>query len=639
MTKRQSGLPFRPSFQPIPKTQLTFCNVSIVPARTRNGATRYMSATWGGAFYLFDRDGRADVIPLPEGAQGTYSFAPDPEPGFAWVVFTGGKVAQVDVDAGKIVFLQDVPLKIINWSATITQDGFLVCAASPGDVMVYDTRRREVKHVIAPISPTNHYGKHLQAAPDGCVIVPIMIPAAELIRLDPGTGEFTSNDARPYLKGKTSLPRSITLLPDGRYAIPKADNVCLLNYPGFEPLGMLDYPAGGEWQTFRNEEDGRLFAYRSEEGPLYVLGDGDRWAVVLDRFPLRCGRAQLGAMFAALPENRVLALSGFGELVEYDPDGTPRLVAELDNCGCQRISALAADEGRRVFTTTFINASFQEMDMATGRGRNVRPCQNIGGQACHAEWFQGKLWLACYHGGEITVYDPESGGDWPENPRPFAQIGQQQIRPVGFCVDGRHLWCATHAEYGTYGGALTRIDPASGACKVWRNIVPDHNPTGIVPDLDRGRIYGGTTVWPDCNSAPAAEGPATVYAFDLARESVLWTARPVDDAQTIFVSAAYGDVVIASAGGRLILIRADDGGVERIIDAALPLDGRACSLFVGGDGELHLASTDGLFRYDLDSGPGEQLIEGPVARPRVRGADLFFIRDYTVGFAEGLWKA
>lgn len=626
-------------FIPIPKTQLTFVNVALVPARTRAGETRYLCATWDGAFYVFDRAGREHVVPLPEGTSGTYSFAPDVEPGFAWALFTGGKIARVDVDAGEIVFLQDVPLKVINWGATMTADALFVATATPGDVMVYDTRRREVRRMITPITEKCHYGKYLQAAPDGAAIVPIMVPGAELIRLDPRTGEFTSADIAGSVTEENFLPKSVTLLPDGRYAVPRPADVALLEYPGFARLGTLPYPdAGGGWRTFRNEEDGRLFAHRGQEEPLYALSGDERWEVYLNRFPLICGRVRLGVMFAALPENRLLALSHFGELVEYDPDGTPRLVAELSNFGEQRISALGPTDGDRVFTTTFINCSFQEMSLTTGEGRNVRPCQKHGGQACEALWFRDKLWLACYGGAEITVYEPDKGGDWPENPRPFADIGHEQMRPLGLCADDRSLWCVTHAQYGRYGGALSRIDPDTGACKVWRNLLPDHNPTGLVLDRARRRIYGGTSVWPDCASAPAAEGPAGVYAFDTEAGTVVWTARPVADAENVLVCCVHGDLVIAASGDQLILLRAEDGAPAGTRVADPPLDGRANTLFVGSDGELCLACPDGLFRYDLDGGRGERLIEGPVSRPKPRGQDLFFIRDYQVGVAEGLWR-
>jgi hypothetical protein len=622
----------------IPKTQLTFVNVFLVPVRTRAGETRYMSATWGGAVYLFDRAGRGPVFPLPEGTFGSYSLAADAEPGFAWVVFTGGKIARVDVDAGRIDFMQSVPLENLNWSAVVTREGLLVCSAHPGDVMVYDTRRREVKHLLRPFAPPNRAGKYLQAAPDGGVIVANMLPDAEFVRLDPRTGQITRADATPHLGATRFLPPSVTLLPEGRYAVPRADGVALLSYPEFRQVGTTPYPGDGEWRTFRNEEDGRLFAFRNEEEPLYVLGPDGAWQVWLERFPRQLGKARLETMFAALPGNRLLALSAFGECVEYDPSGAPRLVAELDNYGYQRICDLAPAEGARVFTTTFINSSFQELDLRTGEGRNHRPCQKRSGQASTAVWAQGRLWLGCYGGAEITEYDPRKGGDWPENPRPFADIGHEQMRPISLAAEGRHLWCDTNAHYGKHGGALTRIDTATGDCRVRRHPVPDHNVTGIVVDTAARRIYGGTTVWPDQQSAPAAQGPAAVYAFDIARESVLWRAQPLEGAAWMSVHALWRGTVIAAANGKLILLRAEDGSLLRVFDANFPEGEPAARLFVGGDGALHLASREGLFRYDLDRGPGERLIDGPVGTPRVRGADFFFVREFEVGFVEGLWR-
>ena len=47
-----------------------------------------------------------------------------------------------------------------------------------------------------------------------------------------------------------------------------------------EGTRAVAYPGEGEWRTFRNEEDGRLFAFRPGEGPLYALGDGAQFAPV-----------------------------------------------------------------------------------------------------------------------------------------------------------------------------------------------------------------------------------------------------------------------------------------------------------------------------------------------------------------------
>ena len=593
--------------------------------------------------HLFESRGKEKVIAYPEGGQGTYSFVAATEDGFGWAVHTGGKITQIDVDAGAYAFVEDVPLKVINWGAAITREGYLVCEASPGDVMVYDTNRREVRHMLTPISEENHYAHDPRAASDGCVIIPMGVPGAEVIRLDPRTGEYES--FRPRLIGEEgfTFPGSVTVLPDGRFAIPRAREVATLGYPGFEEASPLAYPAehGGDWRTFRDYGDGRLFAYPATGGPLYRLNDGCKWEVYLEGFSLQYGHAEM-IMFSALPGRRLLGMSTFGEVVRYEPDGTASLAAQLDNSGYQRISDLVPTEGDCVFTTTFINMSFQEMDLETGEGRNIRPCQKKGGQAPCAVWGAGKLWLACYGGAEITAYDPESGGEWPENPRPVLAIGEEQMRPVGLCAAGSDLWCATHAKYGLLGGALARIDTTRETCKVWRNLAPDHNPTSLVADAGRGHVYLGTTIHADSKSAPPAPRPAAVLAFDMERECVAWVAHPVEDAESMLVVGTVAGQVCAWGWAdetrRIALLDAATGAVVKHAPLRLPEDWRGWEFFIGADGELYIASpTDGLFRYDPDEGLGERIIGGPVLKPRVRGKDLFFVRAHSVGVIEGMW--
>jgi len=632
---------------PIPKTRLSFCNVPMMPVRTRAGETRYLCATWGGAMHLFDRHGAEKVIAYPEGAQGSYSFAPAVEDGFAWAAHTGGKITLIDVDEGEYAFVQDVPLKAINWGATITRDGLLVCAASPGDVMVYDTNRREVRRTIAPISPENHYAHNLRTASDDCVVIAIWSPRGELVRLDPRTGEYESA-APDAVRDGGFFPRSLTLLRDDRIAIPRPARVEVFTYPDFTEAPSLAYPEtrADDWRTFRDYGDGRLYAWHEDGGPLYRLDDAEQWEVYLERFAPSASHPPSG-MFCALPDRRLLGLNLFGELVEYGPRGEATRVAQLDNLGEQRVHSLTPGEGARVFTTTFINMSLQELDYRTGEGRNISPCQKGGGQANDTVWLNGKLWMAGYGGAEIDVYDPSAGGEWPQNPRPVVDIGEEQMRPVGLETDGRHLWCATHARYGKLGGALARIDPEKETCKTWRNLVPGHNSAGLLVDEEGGRVYVGTTTAADCDSAPPAKGPAATYAFDMTQERVAWVSTPREEATAMtVVGLLRGRLMALSRSAKdaaIHLLRPDDGRLLETHEIKLPPRWSeawpSCEFLVGPDGLLYVASPlDGLFRYDLADGPGEQLIDGPVVKPRARGADLFFVRDYRVGVCEGLWE-
>jgi len=624
----------------IPKTRLAFVNVPLVPVRTRAGETRYLCATWGGAMHLFDRAGTEKIIPYPEDTAGSYSFVPDLENGYAWAVHTGGKITRIDVDAGKIDFVQDIPLSNLNWSAALTPDGRLVCAAHPGDVMVYDVHRREVVDMFTPISTANTKGRCV-CAPDGRMVIPMLNPGAELILLDPRTGAQESVlvlDDTAY-----TFPRAFTFLPDGRIALPRTTQVDTLTYPGFAAGPILAYPEPGEeWRSFRDTADGRLYAWSGEERPLYRLTDACEWEVYLERFSTTFHRHELD-MFSVLPNRGLLALTRFGLLLEYDSRGAQSAIAQLDNLGRQRISALAPGAGDQVFTSTFINSSFQEVDYRTGRARNITPCQAKGGQVNNLLWFGERLWLAAYGGAEINVYDPNGGGAWPENPRPAVLIGEDQMRPLALETDGHSLWCVTHAKYGLLDGALTRVDPVTLKHKVWRGLVPQSNPTSLA--LHDGMVYVGTTIHRDQRAGPPGPVPGAVVAFDAARERVAWTARPVADAEAVQVVGVLDDHLLAIAfmPEMETLLRLDLDGGELLQAAALGFDrqGGPWSFFIGG-GRLCAALPDGVFLYDLALGVGERLVPGPVSpgpTPVSRGDDLFYIREHEVAVAEGLWES
>ena len=591
----------QPRLTPIPKTQLTFVNVPLVPVRTRAGETRYLCATWGGAMHLFDRYGAEKVIAYPEGGLGSYSFVPAVADGFAWAVITGGKIVKIDVDTGEVVLCQDVPLEKLNWGACITRDGYLVANASNGSfeggILVYDTNREQVRKMITPISLKNNYGHNVRTAPDDAVIIPLASPGAELIRLDPRTCEYESFQPEAT-RDLHIFTKSVTVLPDGRFAIPRESRVDTVTYPDFSDAAPLAYPEERDtgWDAFRDYGDGRLFAYPKGGGQLYALNDACEWERYLDHFAPRQGW-QATKMFCALPERRLLGLSIFGELVEYQHDGTETPKGQLNNYGYQRFCDLEPGEGSQVFTASFINMSFQELDYRTGEGRNIRPCQEYGGQVNHIIWFRDKVWLACYAGAEITCYDPKAGGRWPENPRPVAQIGHHQKRPVGFCCDGKCLWCCTKTGYGQSGGALSRLDPDTEDLKVWRDLVPDHNPGNMIMDGQRRTLYIGTTLRADSGSAPpATNGPAAVIAFDVDREETAWVARPAPEAETLQVDAVYQDALmvrLAVTGGyRVFLLDPATGATRRTFPLAWPEEwtGTRVEFFTGPDGRLYAAS-------------------------------------------------
>ena len=98
-------------------------------------------------------------------------------------------------------------------------------------------------------------------------------------------------------------------------------------------------------------------------------------------------------------------------------------------------------------------------------------------------------------------------------------------------------------------------------------------------------------------------------------------------------------MVLARVNDRLFQISADTGSVAGSREAGPELSSPGAVLFLGADGSLYLASQNGLFSYDLETGATEKILNGPVSLPRVRGQDLLFIRGDTVCIARDFWAA
>ena len=124
--------------------------------------------------------------------------------------------------------------------------------------------------------------------------------------------------------------------------------------------------------------------------------------------------------------------------------------------------------------------------------------------------------MTSYTTSTVTAYDPSSEAAWPENPIVLASAHSEgQMRPTGLVHDGEHVWMASSPEYGTLGGALSRIDPRTGDIRIWRHLVPDQKVNAVLVDPERRRVYCSTEIYADCNSAPPTQTSGQLVAFDM----------------------------------------------------------------------------------------------------------------------------
>ena len=98
----------------------------------------------------------------------------------------------------------------------------------------------------------------------------------------------------------------------------------------------------------------------------------------------------------------------------------------------------------------------------------------------------GRLFMACYAGGDHVVYDPSKPWDQRNNvnPRTLDPVNDNLCRAVGGSIIGPDgaVWSGWRLKYGTYGGALSRVDPTTLELNVWQDPIPGQTVMGVAAD-------------------------------------------------------------------------------------------------------------------------------------------------------------
>ncbi len=98
----------------------------------------------------------------------------------------------------------------------------------------------------------------------------------------------------------------------------------------------------------------------------------------------------------------------------------------------------------------------------------------------------GLLFMASYAGGDHVIYDPSQPWDQHNNvnPRTLDKVTDHICRAVGRSTIGPDgaVWSGWRAKYGTYGGALSRVDPVTFELSVWNDPVPGQTVMGVAAD-------------------------------------------------------------------------------------------------------------------------------------------------------------
>ncbi|MBG0738953.1 PQQ-binding-like beta-propeller repeat protein [Paeniglutamicibacter antarcticus] len=133
-----------------------------------------------------------------------------------------------------------------------------------------------------------------------------------------------------------------------------------------------------------------------------------------------------------------------------------------------------------------------------------------------------------------------------------------QSRPFGWATAGGKVLVGTVPEYGLRGGALGFIDPKTDAITVKNKFIPEQSIVGL--GGDGNTVYGTTSGRPGYG-APDYTGAAAVFAYDVAKDRVIWTVYLDGQNELYSPLLIDGELVVSTINGLIIL----DPGTGKVL--------------------------------------------------------------------------
>lgn len=178
-----------------------------------------------------------------------------------------------------------------------------------------------------------------------------------------------------------------------------------------------------------------------------------------------------------LQDGRVMGIKGQEYFVIDGDDVTfDRIPTEAPPTN---IMTVAADDDGVIWASSELGQTICYYNPKTGEHTSTSAVTNEGGEVYGICPKDGKIFLASYVGGDHVVYDPKK--PWNQydnvNPKTLKTVRENMIRPHGKSVIGPdgNVWTGWSANYGVYGGGLSRVNTKTYEVDSWFGIIPEQS--------------------------------------------------------------------------------------------------------------------------------------------------------------------
>jgi len=478
----------------------------------------------GIARFVDPQDGREKVVlaNFAAGATGTIIIV-DPTSGAgesidmpgdsgAWALLNYRDERLLVGTCGQFGYLHDLDLRTREWAPPrrdpdetyiwnldLGPDGMVYGGTYPNCVLLrYDPEKRELQNLGRMSDNTaNLYSRMVYCGAPGHVIVACISAEPHLAAWSMETGQ-ASRFGRPGVHVREVNP----------------EFVCTQN--------------GDELHFY----DSRTLAPLSED-----LSDRLAPADRVDRYPGT-------SVSVRLQDGSGFAVRGQGYYIDDGSDESPELLPLPAAAPATHMLTIAADAHGRIWGSSGFGQTIFSWDPDSGEAWNSQVITDNSGEVYGVAVADGRLFLACYSGGDHVVYDPAQ--PWSQldnrNPRTLAPVGPALVRPAGKSVVGPdgNVWTGWMAQYGAYGGGISRVDVATLEMSSWYDPVPGQ--TVVALAADERYLYFVTGGSANGLQAKVAPFHFVVWSPD---GQIVWQREFAQGSTLTHVVAGCGRVVVA----------------------------------------------------------------------------------------------
>ncbi|MFG3715218.1 hypothetical protein [Micromonospora sp. NPDC047730] len=248
----------------------------------------------------------------------------------------------------------------------------------------------------------------------------------------------------------------------------------------------------------------------------------------------------------------------------------------------------------------------------------------------------GTIAVSSYPGAVVHTGDPAQPWAWGTNPRKVLELGRGephfQDRIFAMTSAGERLAVGSVPDYGQLGGALTLVDPATGAAEVHRDVVDDQSVVSLA--YRDGVVYGGTSIHGGLSSEPTQD-QARLFAWDVGAGRLAWSDVVVPGATVIHELEFGPDGLLWGMADDGTVFAYDPGQRKVLRSVATGLRntntwGRVSSLYHRPADGLFYGNAGGrLFRFDPGTLAIEVLVETGVRESAMDGQGRIYLADAT----------